>query len=230
MPDRTLDILVPTIEERDVAFRAMVWELRRQIRSLSLERTVGVLWERDAGEVTVGHKRNELVQRAEAAYVVFIDDDDVIDRSYLKHVILKIGNRDIDCVGMWQQWRLANGMWQDVKISIEYKRKQTLGAPGLGWSEYHVPAQHTCAIRREIMDAFPFPDIGQGEDEQQGIAMADAGALRYERMVDYPLYWYIPGWQKRTHGLRYDMSISGIGTWEHDLDSRERSFDQITRS
>ena len=46
-----------------------------------------VLMEIDRGEESIGHKRNKLLERSQGDYVAFIDDDDIIAKTYIKKLM-----------------------------------------------------------------------------------------------------------------------------------------------
>ena len=88
-------ILIPTMKSREPLFREVLSEVERQISEITTAK-IEVLYESDNGELTLGAKRNLLINRASGKYCCFIDDDDVISPNYLKTFLPMLDN-DYDC-------------------------------------------------------------------------------------------------------------------------------------
>jgi hypothetical protein len=83
-----------------VFFAEVLREVRRQI-SETPEIRVEVIWEADNGELTLGSKRNKLVDRCQGKYQCFIDDDDVIAPYFVKTFVpmIQSGFANLDRIG-----------------------------------------------------------------------------------------------------------------------------------
>jgi hypothetical protein len=91
-----LSILVCSVEndERQESLNKLIHELNNQICSNYAENIVEILVEKDNGTMSVGKKRNILIDRANGEYICFIDDDDFIAENYL-NLILQNLTQDI---------------------------------------------------------------------------------------------------------------------------------------
>jgi glycosyltransferase involved in cell wall biosynthesis len=91
-----LSILICSVDriERQESLNKLIHELNSQIASNYAENIVEVLIETDNGTMSVGQKRNLLIEKAQGEYICFIDDDDFISKNYL-NVILQNLNKDI---------------------------------------------------------------------------------------------------------------------------------------
>ena len=98
IPDNTnpkkLSILICTIIERKNL-------LNRLLNILNKQKTddVEVLVESDNKQISIGEKRNKLLNKAVGDYVAFIDDDDLVSDDYVKKVLQAIESKP-DCCGM----------------------------------------------------------------------------------------------------------------------------------
>jgi len=92
-----ISILIPTLRPRQHLFEEVLREVNKQIRE-NPEIRVEVLWESDNGELTLGQKRNVLMDRCSGKYHCFIDDDDVLAPYFLKTFVPMIQSKiDYDC-------------------------------------------------------------------------------------------------------------------------------------
>ena len=72
----------------------LIHELNNQICSNYADNIVEILVEKDNGTMSVGAKRNLLIDKANGEYICFIDDDDFIAQNYL-NLILQNLTKDI---------------------------------------------------------------------------------------------------------------------------------------
>lgn len=197
---KTLDILIVSIVSRAATFGHQLQRLEKQIARWNGR--VGVLYKIDNGESTIAAKRNALVKESDARYVVFVDDDDFLADDYVESIMSEIlGSPDCVCIGM--KVLMANGVWQTNDFSIRHKKKHHEGPLDDDSARlYCCPPGHMCAIKREIMLQFPFDEtMIRGEDTEQALDMARAGALKTERKVDHPIYFYTPSWLQQWFGV-----------------------------
>ena len=128
-----------------------------------------------------------------------LDDDDAFSPTLVKDIVEAIGPGDVDCIGLRHQIRMVNGIWQTAELSSKHKEKHHDDSKGSTDATrlYCVPATHSNPIRRSIMLEFPFPHTNKGEDVAQAYAMGQAGVLKTERMIEEPIYFYVPSWLQR---------------------------------
>jgi len=91
-----LSILICSVEndERQESLNKLIHELNNQICSNYADNIVEILVEKDNGTMSVGTKRNVLIDKANGEYICFIDDDDFIAENYL-NLILQNLTKDI---------------------------------------------------------------------------------------------------------------------------------------
>ena len=152
----TLQILIPTIPGREDRLACLLTSLEHQCRfhpgaSVHVVPDIpGTQPER------IGAKRNRCLGEATADYVAFVDDDDMVSRSYLD-AIMPLLESGPDCVGLTMAY-YENGEFRNhYRHDLQYRAN-------VGWCGLHRTPHHLCPIRREIAASVPFRDVSWGED------------------------------------------------------------------
>ena len=96
----TFSVLVCTMPERDVDFIELWNHLFRLRNGLpeSLKKRVEIIAISDNRKMTIGDKRNLLLENSVGDYVAFIDDDDWVSNNYLLKILWEI-KKGPDAVG-----------------------------------------------------------------------------------------------------------------------------------
>lgn len=84
-----LSILICSLKfsDREYNLNKILNELANQISINNYENEIEILIEADNGELSVGEKRNKLINRSSGEYICFIDDDDFISSDYLLSIL-----------------------------------------------------------------------------------------------------------------------------------------------
>jgi glycosyltransferase involved in cell wall biosynthesis len=84
-----LSILICSLKfsDREYNLNKILNELANQISINNYENEIEILIEADKGELSVGEKRNKLINRSSGEYICFIDDDDFISSDYLLSIL-----------------------------------------------------------------------------------------------------------------------------------------------
>jgi glycosyltransferase involved in cell wall biosynthesis len=183
-PDSTpiLSILICSLESRRELLHQLLASLYAQIKYLSNSGDVEVLYLIDSKEITVGEKRNKLLDLSKGKYVVFVDDDDRVSGDYIS-LILKAAESNPDAIGITGiiTWDLKNPKM--FRHSLDYGKE----CPTID-NVYNKPPYHVCPIRSTIAKSHRFPEISYGEDAQW------AGSLYSEiktcATIPIPIYFY----------------------------------------
>lgn len=178
-----LSILICTMVKRKALFDVLIVEIRSQIERYGLEKEVEVLSECDEGQMSIGEKRNILLDRAKGDYVCSIDDDDWIDSEYLSKIIEALESEP-DCV------QLIGAMNTDgFSLSrFEHSIKHPVYYDHQG--VYYRYPNHLNPIRREIAQKFKFPETNFGEDTDWATQIRDSKLLQREEEIDKVIYHY----------------------------------------
>lgn len=197
MIELLLTIMLPTTIDRRDTFLPLLDEIKRQIKENKYEDIVEVIINEDNKEISIGKKRQELLQAASGKWVVGIDSDDWISDDYLENIVssLKL-NPSIDHIGFIENCDI-NGEESKSIFSIRYKK----------WGENIDGYDHIrCAnpksvILREKALKVGFEDSRFGED--QVFSEAVTSLLSSEIFIEKPLYFY--RYKTTEHNLRYGI-------------------------
>src|SRR6478736_2156247 len=96
-----LSILIPTVVGREEKLQRLMDVLDPQFDELvkeainTGEMPVEIIIDKDNKEVSIGAKRQRLLERAMGEYVVFIDDDDLVSETYIQDILNNTGSDSI---------------------------------------------------------------------------------------------------------------------------------------
>lgn len=176
-------IMICTLCEREVLYKALMRKLRKQILKSGKENEIEVLRYCDNRELLVGEKRNKLMEAASGKYVSFIDDDDDISDSYIDLLYRGI-QHDRDCVALEGIITINGG--QPKRFIHSIKHKSYFLKSGI----YYRPPNHLNAIKKSLVQSFKFPEKNFSEDYDWSMAVCRAGVLQSEAPIDKPVYFY----------------------------------------
>jgi len=174
-------IMIPTIPGRERKLQSLVQsihELRQRVcPALRIAVTVGF----DNFEVSIGTKRQSMLQAAEGRYMSFIDDDDKVTAQYFEDASACIAG-NFDCMrlrGQISQWTFTH--------SIANK----LTDPMANETTFLRPPNHLNVMKADIAKTVKFRDATSGEDLDWTIKLARTGFLRTEYRSDESRIHYL---------------------------------------
>lgn len=195
-----LSICIATVPERATEFNLLMAELRRQSNGLPVEIISDAI---PRGHVTVGRKRQFLLDTAQGDYVVSIDDDDWIPPEYVSTILGALESNP-DCIGHYE---LVEGMSKVPQLSIWTKQAgRWMNGPearkryGL---EYVRTTFHKTPLKREHAIAIGFKDMAFGEDHEFSQRLMASGRLKTEVFIPRVLYFYRYSFEP--HNLKYGI-------------------------
>lgn len=161
-----LSLLIPTIPERNEQFTKLYNELMRQKTEFdTFHNTIGeleILVNPDKrfldGGLSIGKKRETLVNDANGKYLCFIDDDEAVSPNYIETLMrLCYEGKDV-CT--FQAIAKMQTFWALVDMSFKYKTNDQLSP------DYTVrrPPWHVCPVKSAYAKKFEFKDINSAED------------------------------------------------------------------
>lgn len=189
-----LSILICTIPEREVKFKALMHELDEQVRRVG---NVQIIYDdRQRSEVSVGQKRNDLLNKAIGDYVCFIDDDDSVPSYYIEEII-NAAKLHPDCIGF------------NIYCDMEGKICTASASNKYEWEEnkdgfrYVRSIYHKTPVLRDHALKIGFADMRFGEDYDYSKRLRDSGLLKNEIYIDRIMYFYNYKYQnpKEKYGL-----------------------------
>jgi hypothetical protein len=139
--------------------------------------------------VSVGAKRQKLLNRSRAQWVVFFDDDDWPEDQYISSIINAIEqNPDIDCIGI-RGYMTTNGTNRKTwchRLGFEIKGDGT--TPTESGYDYMRPIIHFNPVKRELALKAGFRDMRYGEDMDYASRLNPL--LTKEYFIDQDLFHY----------------------------------------
>lgn len=151
-------VLIPAIFERTDSLLRLSAELERQIAADSLT-GVEIISVLDNRAVSVGAKRDAVLQASHGDYVAFVDDDDWVALNYLSSITAAIREHPGVDVITFQQLAFIDS---ETPALVTFK----LGNPNEDHNPtaYRRAAWHVNAWRADLVKQFHFPDSYYGED------------------------------------------------------------------
>jgi glycosyltransferase involved in cell wall biosynthesis len=144
---------------------------------------VELCWTIGSPSVSIGMRRNELLQRAAGEYICFIDDDDRIADNYIELVMAGIATNP-DCCSLNGIITTDGKNPKPFKHSIDYK--EFFERDGV----YYRCPNHLNTVKTELARQCPFPDWDRSEDSNYAFQLRDKGLLKVEYKIEPVLYFY----------------------------------------
>ena len=174
-------IMIPTIPGREQKLQNLIQsihELRQRVcPALRIAVAVGF----DNREVSIGTKRQNMLQAAEGKYVSFVDDDDKVTVHYFEDAAACIAGT-FDCMrlrGQISRWTFTHSL------------ANKLTDPMANETTFLRPPNHLNVMKADIAKNIKFRDATNGEDLDWTIKLARTGFLRSEYQSDESRIHYI---------------------------------------
>jgi|SRR6478736_1293651 len=133
--------------------------------------------------ISIGEKRNSLLDRAKGRFVEFCDDDDRPGDTYISSTMIGI-EKDADCCSL-KGIMTTNGKDRRTFIhSIKYKEYREFN--GI----FERFPNHLNCIRASIAKQFKFPETNHGEDTDWATQIFKSGLIKTEFWIDDVIYFY----------------------------------------
>jgi glycosyltransferase involved in cell wall biosynthesis len=173
-----LSILIPSVPERMTFLCGLVEELQRQTAGKPVE----ILVILENKHRTIGSKRNALIEQAQGQYLVFVDDDDRLDATYVDSLLSCIAaNPGADCV-VFDVAVYQNGGFDRVcKYGQEYEY-------GSDETYYYRKPNHLMCYAHRIAVNHKFQNISYGEDDEWAARVSQD--IHVQVRIPQVLYYY----------------------------------------
>lgn len=178
-PAPDLSILVCSVSERADNFAVSIQrQINDQVNRLESPERVEVIVLTDNRHMSIGTKRNHLVNMASGRYTVFVDDDDEITPDYVAS-LLEATKSGADVLTFNLEYRLNGKKMRVLRHSLKYTddNRRGLNTP-----------RHTSAVKRDIALKLPFPESSYGEDFDWATRLLKVA--KTEHNTDRTLYIY----------------------------------------
>lgn len=173
------DILICSVNERAEQLHALVKHLNKQITQ---QYSVNIIVLADNAEMSIGKKRNLLLEASDSEYVSFIDDDDMVTGDFIKTIYPKLTG--VDYIGFELQHYWCGEKSKPTRHSLIFDT----------WGEeegyYFRNVTHLNPIRRELAMLAKFPEKNCEEDIEWGQAIYNTGKVKTEHYIEKFMYHY----------------------------------------
>lgn len=182
---KLISILIATTFDRRSQFLKLKAELERQIKFYGLQSVMDVQSFEDNKEISIGMKRQKMLELCRSLWIVFFDSDDEPYDYYCKVIYDAIErNPDIDCIGMNVRMTTNGVNQQRCCHSLRYPEwKDNVD----GW-DYVRNITHFNPVKREKAILAGFKDIRYGEDVDYSNRLFPL--LTKEFYIEQPLFHY----------------------------------------
>lgn len=134
--------------------------------------------------MSIGVKRQHLLDSAKGEYCVMVDDDDMIHHEYINRVLQALQSKP-DCVGYLERV-LLDGKKQIACHSDRWKEWKTKHE---GY-DYVRTIFYKDVIRTSIAKQIGFKDLRYGEDHDFSVRLKQSGLLKTEVFINEIMYYY----------------------------------------
>jgi len=177
---KLLSVLIATMPSRKDMFTSLTSKLLCQVSKY--ESSVELLYDDTMG-INIGDKRNQLLQRANGLFSVFVDDDDDVSYNYIELIIEAIrSDPKADAIGIRGSISFNGLSEKKWIISGKYK----------GWYEennvYYRTHNHISPVKTELARLVGFPSKSHGEDYDYSMALLPH--IKTEVFIDSEIYHY----------------------------------------
>lgn len=178
-----LSILICSLENRINFLNKLLNQLNPQLNDL-----VEVLIKSDNGEMSIGEKRNILLNKSKGEYVCFIDDDDLVSDDYVSLILDRI-HLNPDVIGFELEYFIDGTLQGIAYHSNKYPKwsESTSTNPKYNMMYYRCP-NHLNPIKRDIVMDVMYQPINHGEDKIFSELIFKK--LITEEYINKPLYFY----------------------------------------
>lgn len=176
-----ISVLLATVKNRADKFALLHAELQRQAEGKPVELVVAC----DNKEISIGKKRQNLLEASNGEYICYVDDDDWVSDDYVDSLLGAIReNPGVHGVGFLVRCTVNGSNPQLGRASVRYKK----------WGDhqdgvrYVRPLYHKTPVLRSIALRVGFQDIRYGEDK-----IYSDGVMKHattEAYVDKVIYHY----------------------------------------
>jgi glycosyltransferase involved in cell wall biosynthesis len=179
---KDLSILILTLPTRIESYFNLIKKLNQQVIENDLNDRVQILTLCDSKEISVGTKRNILLEQSCGNYVCFIDDDDEIAPNYLLSIINSIDKSNADVITFCGDYVENN---KKVPFSISAVHRANYDSVNMF---YRLP-NHLCPVKRKIALNCMFTDKNFGEDSDYAELLNKN--INNEYHINEKLYFYM---------------------------------------
>jgi glycosyltransferase involved in cell wall biosynthesis len=182
---------------------------------------VHILTEVDDGTLTIGGKRQKIIDTCETEYVCFVDDDDWVSPNYLASLLLALAGKP-DCVTFMGVLTTDGESPENFRLSLHYPREAwSKDAQGI----HQRTPNHLCPIKIELARSIRYKEVTSYEDFIWSKSIH--GVLRSQCHIDDVLYQYRyskSGSEAAKRGPKLTDTFFNLGEDGLFYDARNKSY------
>jgi len=183
MGKKLISILICTLPNRTGSLTHLLNELNDQIDHDHLSEHVEVLYLGDFKTMTVGAKRNALINASTGDNLAFIDDDDEVSPNYINALFEAVMlSPHVDVYNFTVEITQCGKDPKPVYYSKDFLRDQNFS------NHYQRIPNHLMLIKADHVRCTPYKDINFKEDADFSARLLPL--LRTEIVIDEILYYY----------------------------------------
>lgn len=176
-----VSFLIPTIQGREKSLENLQTSIREKMSRLAPQLRYVINLAYDNRQISVGVKRQNLLQAAEGKYFAFVDDDDEITDAYVEDMAQAIQ-------GSYPVMRLRG---QIGPYTFTHSLENTVNGNMARGSVFLRPPNHLNPMMSDVGKLVHFKDATRGEDLDWTLRMSRAGFLTHEYTPDDARIHYI---------------------------------------
>jgi hypothetical protein len=181
-------VLIATIPGREASLQSLLQSIRDKVSRLAPDLRVEYCIKFDNKEMSIGLKREHLLQNAQGKYVSFIDDDDNVTDAYIEDLAATIR-------GQYPVMRIRGQIAQyTFTHSLDNKLDGLMAQNGV----FVRPPNHLNPMMADIAKLIHFKDATYGEDLEWTLRLAKSKFLTHEYQSDADRIHYIYNMGTRT--------------------------------
>lgn len=179
-----LSILIPTLSSRSYYLKTLLDNISYQIQHKPVE----VIWLGDNKSMSIGKKRNALLNMAQGSFISFVDDDDDISDNYVD-VLLKAIDDNPDKTVICFHGTQTTDERKDIpfQYNVSFGRNHKKVIDGQRW-KVMLPDHLCCWNKNHISEQFPNKSLG--EDHEWARKMAFIYNEQDQVLLTDSLYHY----------------------------------------
>lgn len=193
-----LSVLLPSIIIRNQQFINLSHRLVDLVKAGGFLSKVEFKSNVDNKEISIGKKRQELLNEATGEYVLFIDDDDDVPNYYFTKIFEALESKP-DCIGFKIDFRKDG----KSKIACHSNRYKSWENNVDGYDFVRCP-NHLNPIKREIALQAGYEDLRFGEDSKYSLKLAAENLIKSEVFINEIMYIYKFS-SKENHKIKYGI-------------------------
>lgn len=184
-----LTIAIPTVIGREKPFGELCAFIQEQIAKCGLESEVEVFSICDNKEISIGAKRQRMLEESSGKYIIMVDDDDWLADNYVQEIYSALLSEP-DAIGhkILCTFNYTNPMIESASNQWEAwadgKDARRHGFHFLRTTYAKTP------MRRDIALEIGYKNIRYGEDHDFSKRLKEAGLIKTEVYLDKFFYFY----------------------------------------